>query len=152
MDMTTQEAVNDFMGRARGVSFEMMRRKLMHPEHGEGWSEDRVNFVEQEYLRFLLLNRFFDGEDIVPSKEVDTFWHYHILDTKSYTQDVSTLLGRMLHHYPYFGMDEQSDDADLAAAFRRTQELYEEVFHEPMLGYEASCLGQGSSCAGRCKG
>jgi len=35
-----------------------------------------------------------------------------------------------LHHYPYFGIDSQSDSKDLQTAFDKTQELYFKEFGE----------------------
>lgn len=119
--------------------------KLMDPEDGEGWTLDRANAVEKEYKRFLTLNRDSEGT-IVPSKEIDTFWHYHILDTAKYAEDCDAVFGKFLHHFPYFGLRGDDDAAALEAAFEHTKIMYERRFGEPML------RGPAHASAGDCCG
>ncbi len=98
--------------------------KLMDEKDGEGWSFERVNLVEKEYRRFLILNRDSQGT-VVPSKEIDKFWHYHILDTAKYAEDCNAIFGKFLHHFPYFGLRGDEDAANLKAAFEQTKIEYE---------------------------
>lgn len=142
---------SDFAGRVAQLDFSMLKRKLMSRKHGEGWSLDQAKHVEREYRRFLILLNAHPGQEIVPTKEVDTFWHYHILDTRAYSCDMIALFGRMLHHYPYFGIDDVTGEAELYVAFERTKALYELEFSEPMIGFGASCDSDGASCSGSCK-
>jgi hypothetical protein len=60
--------------------FRQSSQKLVH-KAGEGWSLERTNAVEREYRGFLLLMKMFPDEQTAPLVDVDTFWHYHILDT-----------------------------------------------------------------------
>jgi hypothetical protein len=63
-----------------------------------------------------------------PSKDVDEFWHNHILDTKKYREDCQAIFGFYLDHYPYFGMDQESTKEDLNVAFEKMQRLHEQEF------------------------
>ena len=99
--------------------------KLMHVESGEGWTLAHANAVELEYRRFLQLMKQFPEEETAPLVDVDTFWHYHILDTMKYAEDCQNVFGYFLHHFPYFGMRGEDDHANLCAAFSETQTFYE---------------------------
>ncbi|MCC6070042.1 glycine-rich domain-containing protein [Massilia sp. GCM10020059] len=108
-----------------------IKRKLMHMESGEGWTVDQADAVEREYKRFLYLMKAFPTKETAPSVDVDTFWHYHILDTMKYAADCEQAFGYFLHHYPYVGMEGGADDAEVhEAAGERMREIYEETFGE----------------------
>jgi hypothetical protein len=112
------------------LDLDPIKVKLMHVESGEGWSLSKVNFVESEYRRFLELAKKFPDDDIACSKDVDTFWHYHILDTLKYAEDCQNIFGHFLHHFPYHGMRGEEDQKARAASAERMHALYAEVFGE----------------------
>jgi hypothetical protein len=115
------------------LDLEPIKVKLMHEESGEGWSLERANAVEKEYRRFLYLMKKYPDEDAAPQQDVDTFWHYHILDTMKYAVDCERVFGYFLHHFPYVGL---RGEADLEAHHRmgeRMKELYEETFGDDYL-------------------
>jgi hypothetical protein len=102
--------------------------KLVDPRHGHGWPLARANKAEADYKLFLRLNYLVgDEEIIVPGSDVDEFWHYHILDTRKYEADCLRLFGRLIHHYPYFGMKDADDAERLKSATERTRILYEQI-------------------------
>jgi hypothetical protein len=102
--------------------------KLMDPEEGEGWTRELVEHMETQYKRYLTLVAKYPREAIAPGKDVDRFWHAHILDTRKYIDDCERVFGCYLHHFPYFGMRGADDAAALAKAGERTRELYEAEF------------------------
>jgi hypothetical protein len=61
-------------------------------------------------------------------EDVDTFWHYHILDTRKYAADCQAVFGQFLHHFPYSGLRGNEDAAAHEAACERMRVLYEETF------------------------
>ena len=63
------------------------------------------------------------------AKDIDEFWHQHILDTKKYRDDCKKIFGEYFDHYPYFGIDEKSNYTDLENAFTKMQELYAKEFN-----------------------
>lgn len=107
--------------------------KLMHKESGEGWSLEKANATEIEYRRFLYLMKAFPNEETAPLVDVDTFWHYHILDTMKYARDCEQAFGYFLHHYPYIGLRGEDDVAVQEQAGERMRELYESTFGESYL-------------------
>jgi hypothetical protein len=111
------------------LDFSAIKAKLMH-KAGEGWSLERANAVEREYRRFLFLMKLFPNEQTAPLVDVDTFWHYHILDTMKYAVDSEQVFGYFLHHYPYVGMGGEDDEEVRIASGERMRELYEATFAE----------------------
>jgi hypothetical protein len=121
------------------LDLDPIKVKLMHRESGEGWSLERVNAVEVEYRRFLYLMKMFPNEETAPQVDVDTFWHYHILDTMKYAKDCQQAFGYFLHHYPYIGLRGEDDVAVQQRAGERMRELYESTFGAPAAGEKAWC-------------
>jgi hypothetical protein len=112
------------------LDLEPIKVKLMHEESGEGWSLERATAVEFEYRRFLFLMQKFPHEQTAPLVDVDTFWHYHILDTMKYAVDCDAVFGHFLHHFPYIGLRGEDDEAAHVRVGERMKELYEETFGE----------------------
>jgi len=112
------------------LDLEPIKVKLMHKESGEGWTLERANAVEFEYRRFLILMKKFPNEQTAPLVDVDTFWHYHILDTMKYAADCDAVFGHFLHHFPYIGLRGEDDEAAHIRVGLRMKELYEDTFGE----------------------
>lgn len=76
----------------------------------ENWSLEKVDCIEREYRAYLQIIRDTSCSDTVaPTRDIDLFWHYHILDTWKYIEDCEKLFGSYLHHYPYSGIFGKSD-------------------------------------------
>ena len=116
-----------------------IKTKLMHRASGEGWSAAHADAVEIEYRRFLTLMKLYPNEATAPLVDVDTFWHYHILDTAKYAADCAGAFGYFLHHYPYLGMDGAEDEAHRDTAGARMQELYAATFGAAVQDATAWC-------------
>ncbi|WEM96403.1 hypothetical protein P0M04_01240 [Telluria mixta] len=125
---------NDLLKAVMQLDLEPIKTKLMHVESGEGWSLEKANAVEKEYRRFLCLMKLYPEEDTAPLVDVDTFWHYHILDTMKYAKDCEQAFGYFLHHYPYVGMRGDDDDQFRLDSGERMRELYEATFGEDYPG------------------
>ncbi len=113
------------------LDLEPIKVKLMHVQSGEGWTLAHANAVEAEYRRFLVLMQMFPEEETAPLVDVDTFWHYHILDTVKYAADCDAVFGYFLHHFPYIGLRGADDEAAHERVGNRMRELYERTFGEP---------------------
>lgn len=127
----------------------MVKLKLQDEEEGLGWSSQECDEVEDEYKKFLLLKKMFPEKEIVPHKVIDSFWHFHILDTEKYAKDCKNIFGYFLHHYPYFGMNGEADKQNLQDAFEETKELYCSVFSEDYVGMAPKC--KAPKCRTACK-
>jgi hypothetical protein len=155
MKSRTAVLVNEqdsILQRIEALDLEPIMVKLMDLDEGEGWSLDHARIVEKWYKRFLHLSALYPDRSIVPTKEIDTFWHYHILDTEKYAEDCQDVFGYFLHHFPYFGMRSDEDRQNLLDASRQTWELFRTHFNdEPEISHggpskcESTCTGKSCS-------
>jgi hypothetical protein len=123
--------MNDLFKTVMELNLDSIKAKLMHAASGEGWSREKADAVEMEYRRFLCLMKLYPTADTSPLVDVDTFWHYHILDTTKYAADCEKVFGYFLHHYPYVGMGGGDDEQFRIDSGERMRELYEATFGEP---------------------
>jgi hypothetical protein len=125
---SSSKPVEQTVAAIQSLDLEPIKFKLMDAEEGEGWSRETVDRLEVEYKRFLTLLVKYPEAVIAPSKDVDAFWHGHILDTMKYAEDCEKVFGYFLHHFPYFGMRGTDDAAALNDAAAQTQALLEKEF------------------------
>lgn len=104
-----------------------------------GWSAERADAAETEYVRFLVLLQMRPRFMLVPwldaegRDDLDQFWHQHILDTKKYQDDCKDLFGKMIHHNPHVarGSTVEQESVD------KTRRLYARTFSSGPYGTEA---------------
>lgn len=130
--LLTKEQIKAITPKIQALNVDSVKFKLMNPDSGEGMTRAQVDEAEKWYKRFLTLVISNQGKNIVPHKVIDRFWHTHILDTRKYAADCQETFGFMLHHFPFFGMRDDDDFAHLEAAGNQTQDLYFEIFGEPL--------------------
>ena len=106
------------------LDLEPIKFSLTQREDGPNWSLNKAETLEVWYRRFLYLSSIYNNKVIVPSKDIDMFWHTHILDTQKYMLDCENLFGRYIHHFPYFGMRGEKDRRHLEKAFCETEKLF----------------------------
>ena len=111
------------------IDLSMVKMKIRDPEDGKGWTSEEADRVETLYKRFLFMIAL--GNHVVPTKEIDAMWHFHILDTRAYAHDCQKVFGRFIHHFPYLGMRGEDDVKLLASEFAKTKTVYERMFGEP---------------------
>lgn len=121
------------------LDLDCIKLKLMDAEEGHGWSREYADQMELAYRRFLALMTKFPEETIAPTKDIDKFWHGHILDTMKYAEDCERVFGYFLHHFPYFGMRGEEDAKNLEAAADRLHALYESEFGTSLRQDTAFC-------------
>src|SRR5260221_4861020 len=135
----TARPTEQIIAAIQALDLDPIKVKLMDPEEGQGWSREYVDQMAIEYKRFLTLSVKYPQETIAPSKNVDKFWHGHILDTMKYAEDCQNVFGYFLHHFPYFGMRGEEDAANLAEAGNTTNRLYEKEFGDAVPSRAAYC-------------
>ena len=135
----TNRPVEQVVGAIRALDLDPIKLKLMDLEEGQGWSREYADSMELAYKRFLTLLVTHPEETIAPSKDVDKFWHGHILDTLKYAEDCQNVFGNFLHHFPYFGMRGEEDAKNLAAAAANMKRLYQQEFGSAQAHSAAFC-------------
>src|SRR6267378_1075366 len=121
----------------QALDLDPIKLKLMDPVEGHGWSREYAESMAVAYKRFLTLLVTHPEVTLAPNKDVDRFWHGHILDTLKYAEDCDKMFGCFLHHFPYFGMRGAEDAANLAKAAENTRRLYRREFGTTQTG--AAC-------------
>lgn len=109
------------------LDFEPIMVKIVDTDEGAGWSPTLASIIEKQYRQFLKLISI-PGAVVVPTKCIDTFWHYHILDTKQYRVDCEDVFGAFVDHFPYFGMRGDEDRLALQDAFDASLRLVRDIF------------------------
>jgi hypothetical protein len=89
--------------------------KIGCKDEGYGWTSEHVDRIERAYRRYLVLLAKYPQQQIAPTRDIDAFWHAHILDTRKYAADCERVFGAFVHHYPYLGLLGDRDKLDQAA-------------------------------------
>jgi hypothetical protein len=108
------------------LDLEPIKFKIACKEDGYGWSNEHIERMEVAYRRFLKLLAQHPEKQLAPTRDIDAFWHAHILDTRKYAADCERIFGGFLHHYPYLGL--RGDMDKLQGAAGTMQSLYAEAF------------------------
>ena len=130
-NQSKSKPVEKIVAAIEALDLEPIKFKLMDPDEGQGWSREYVEKMAIAYKRFLTLLVTHPETTVAPSKDIDKFWHGHILDTMKYAEDCERVFGYFLHHFPYFGMRGPEDAQALGDAYDHTLELYKNHFGMP---------------------
>jgi hypothetical protein len=127
---TKDRSVDQAIAAIQALDLHPIRLRVMDKESGEGWTREYAETIEQAYRAYLtmLVKHPEDAEDIVVSRDVDEFWHAHILHTMKYTEDCEKVFGTYLHHNPHVGERTQADVERKAAQVDKTRRMYQEEF------------------------
>lgn len=93
------------------------------------WTEDDAKRCAHLYKNFLFLHKKHAGTPLVPTHQIDEFWHNHILHTQQYSEDCHAIFGHYLHHVPA-SPDDNTDY--LVSDYVKTKTYYLAEFNEPL--------------------
>jgi hypothetical protein len=126
----TNRPVEQVIAAIRALDLESVKVRAMDPQLGEGWTREHAEGIERGYRTYLtMLAKYPDhAEDILLSKDVDEFWHTHILQTIKYTEDCEAVFGKYLHHAPHIGEVTSADKEKRVALAEKTRRLYQREF------------------------
>jgi len=93
------------------------------------WTVEDATHCCQLYKNFLFLQKIHHSIPLVPTREIDEFWHNHILYTKRYFHDCEQIFGHYLHHEPATPTD---NPAQLIDDFKQTKLLYLQEFGQSL--------------------
>jgi hypothetical protein len=139
----SSKPVAQIVSAIQALDLDPIKVKLMGTDEGHGWSREYADQMEVAYRRFLTLLVTHPETTVAPSKEIDKFWHAHILDTMKYAEDCQQVFGYFLHHFPYFGLRGADDAAQLEQAGQEMERLYHQEFGEAM---PVSAAAQSAFC------
>ncbi len=148
---TAAPDIDRIMAEVNALDFTMVKQKLMDEEEGQGWCQEYTDHVEQRYRRYLGMVRANPGGSVVPTRDIDLFWHQHILDTRAYVEDCQRVFGYFLHHFPYLGMRGEEDAKELVNRFEETKVVYARIFGEDYCAeFEDSDASRCHKCSSKC--
>lgn len=93
------------------------------------WRRDDADDCCKRYKNFLFLFKKYPQESLVPTREIDEFWHNHILYTKNYLHDCMNIYGYYLHHEPAVPGE---NPEILVSLYQKTKKYYLQEFNEPL--------------------
>ena len=142
-----------FIQKLERLDLEPIAFKLMHPDGGFAWTRELANLAISRYKMFLFLSYKYPHYQLVPTREIDTVWHQHILDTSKYVKDCQELFGQFVDHYPYFGLRSAEEQKIREIYFNQTKSLFEKFFGVDVLEERAwqSLESPNSQKASTCK-
>jgi hypothetical protein len=126
----TTKPTHEVISAIQALDLEPVKIRLMDEELGEGWSRDYAETIEAAYKTYLtMLAKHQDhAEDIMLAKDVDEFWHTHILQTMKYADDCEKVFGAFLHHNPHVGPRTARDLQTRAEMAEKTRRIYAQEF------------------------
>ena len=126
----TRKPTEQVLAAIEALDLQSVKTRLMDPKLGEGWTPEYADSIERAYKTFLsMVVKYQDhAEDIMLSRDVDEFWHTHILQTMKYADDCEAVFGTFVHHAPHVGELTEADHRKRAALADKTRALYEREF------------------------
>ena len=139
---TEQESV--FLTKITQLDLEpIMFRMVKH--YDSLWDIDKTIRVAHLFKCFLWLVYKYPNAAIVPTQDIDKFWHEYLGDNSKYNPETTDLYGHILVHFGYYGMRGEADAQHRNKSFEFTLSLFQEQFGEfPYL------LGNASDCGADC--
>ncbi len=114
----------------------LINQSIPNPYNSYQWERVALEQAVNRYKKYLfILVKYKNDYDMLPpTLEIDEIWHHHILDTQKYMDDCQFLYGQYLHHYPYFGLEEQGTNYKVIyEALQRTRKLFFLEFNEELI-------------------
>ncbi len=126
----TERPLEEAIAAIKSIDIEPVKARLMDAELGEGWSREYADSVGEAYRTYLtMLVKYPEHTDeILLAKDVDEFWHTHILQTRKYSHDCQVMFGNYLHHEPHIGERTDADLTRQAVLAEKTSRLYQQEF------------------------
>ena len=129
----TTKPMEHVIAAVQALDLEPVKLRVMDAELGEGWTREHADRIEAAYRTYWMMLAKYpdDAQDIVLSKDVDHFWHAHILQTAKYAEDCQKVFGNFLHHNPHVGPRTSADVEKKSALMHKTRRLYQREFGNP---------------------
>lgn len=135
----TSKPLNEVIATIQALDLEPVKDRIMDRELGKGWSREYADQIEIAYKTYLTMLAKYptQAEEIMLAKDVDEFWHTHILQTMKYVDDCMNVFGAYLHHAPHVGARTPDDMRQREINAEKTRRLYEQEFGSAQAANEA---------------
>lgn len=121
-------------------------RSTSFPKH---WSRTKRLVELRKYAQFLELAARRPRLRATPTRDIDEFWHLHMLHPVAYHRDCLRLFGEIFDHNGGFGLG-LGELPLLQRAFREFSEAWFEEYGTPYVAVNETVTKCWHDCAGRC--
>lgn len=112
------------------ITVDLIRASYRSDDFPKEWTNDQRRRSLNRYERWLQLKKLNPRQRLAPTRDIDLFWHLHMLAPVAYHRDCLRNFGRILDHDGGFGKGE-GEATRLREVFLATAELWEKAYREP---------------------
>lgn len=112
------------------ISVDLMASSYRSDDFPQDWPCEQRQRSLRRYVRWLQLKQRHPSRPMAPTRDIDLFWHLHMLSPVAYHRDCMRLFGQVLDHDGGFGKADGELDV-LKAVFLATGRLWEQTYGEP---------------------
>jgi hypothetical protein len=143
--------MNRTVEEAELVTADLMTAFRKSDDAPKDWTEAQAQMAWERYRKFLRLAARMPGGRIAPTRDIDVFWHLHMLHPVAYYRDCQRLFGRIFDHDGGFGKGE-GELPVLIGVFEETDKAWREAYGEPYLREQDLPEGGATNCWHDCQG
>ncbi len=112
------------------LSVDLVQASYRSDTFPQDWSEEHRVRGAERYRKWLRLKQLHPEARLAPTRDIDLYWHLHMLAPVAYHRDCVRLFGRLLDHDGGFGKD-AGELLVLREVFARTATWWEQEYGEP---------------------
>ncbi|HEY4180222.1 MAG TPA: glycine-rich domain-containing protein-like [Kofleriaceae bacterium] len=112
------------------VSVDLVAASERSDAFPEDWTREQREKGFDRYVKWLRLKALHPMARLAPTRDIDLFWHLHMLSPVSYHRDCVRLFGHLLDHDGGFGRG-PGELPILQQVFARTAAWWESEYGEP---------------------
>jgi hypothetical protein len=112
------------------ISVDLLNASRRSDDFPQDWSQEQRELALGRYRKWLGLAQRYPRARLAPTRDIDLFWHLHMLSPVAYVRDCTRLFGRVLDHDGGFGKGE-GELPKLQEAYAATAALWETQYNEP---------------------
>lgn len=112
------------------VSVDLVHASYRSDDFPKDWSPEEREQALARYLKWLGLKQRHPRARLAPTRDIDLFWHLHMLSPVAYVRDCMRLFGHVLDHDGGFGKGE-GELPQLREIFKQTAAWWETEYAEP---------------------
>ncbi len=127
------------------VSVDLVAASYRSTGFPQDWTREKRETEAARYEQFLVLAAKHPGKRATPTREIDEFWHLHMLHPVAYHEDCQRLFGRVFDHDGGFGTG-PGELPVLKTAFREFAARWQDEYGAPYVGEMPGDEGGATSC------
>jgi len=135
------------------ISVDLLRAAGRSESFPKAWTDEKRRRALDRYEKFLRLAARYPDTRLAPCRDIDEFWHLHMLHPVAYARDCGRLFGALLDHDGGFGKAPDEEPV-LISVWTETARLfkleYREEYREANDGAESGATNCWHDCQSRC--